>query len=165
MERLHLTEKDRDLIIKQCQNQGATSLEQVAGFALAYADAKEMASHEELTPALAGSERYEALMEKILEWAKLVEPRNGKGYRLTPASFRNGRTALHPEIVPRAMWGFCMKYADYPGTPEEMFKEFEEIHPFEDGNGRVGHLLWAVMVKYRTGTWPETFPPEINWEK
>jgi hypothetical protein len=27
-------------------------------------------------------------------------------------------------------------------TPEEAYKEFEEIHPFRDGNGRVGKIIF-----------------------
>ncbi|MDX1535796.1 MAG: Fic family protein, partial [Candidatus Spechtbacterales bacterium] len=42
-----------------------------------------------------------------------------------------------------------------------IYKEFELIHPFEDGNGRVGDLLWKVSIARKSGEWPEELPPDL----
>lgn len=73
-----LTEKDKELIIRQCENQDATEDNEVLGFARAYLEAKEFALNNEelqsLTP--------EKLQELILSFGKLAEEgKNKKGYR------------------------------------------------------------------------------------
>ena len=41
-------------------------------------------------------------------------------------------------------------------TPEEAYKEFQIIHPFEDGNGRVGKIIYN---KLKNSLDNPTFPP------
>lgn len=166
-----LTEQDRKLIIQQCRNQHATAPEQIAGFALAYADAKWMSevfarSGDKCLPdEIKGFKALtDFILDKILGWAAMIEPRNAKGYRRTPVVFLNGNAGIHPDLIERAMENLFSP--DRPHLkPEVAYREFEKIHPFEDGNGRVGHLLWAIKTRAQTGKWPEALPPEIDWMK
>ncbi len=152
-----LTPTDIQLVERQCELQHATSPEQRLGFAKAYAAAKQLAQNEAKLEAL----NAELLHELILEWAALIESRNQKGFRRVVVRFANGTTALAPELVGRAMQQYVELYAGKNFMPEEAYREFELIHPLEDGNGRLGDLLWKIAVTRETGAWPESLPPDI----
>lgn len=167
-----LTHKDKRLIIQQCRNQGATWPEQIAGFAIAYTDAKwfnEVAKREGDKGMPDGIKGFEACLDfflnKVLEWAAMIEPRNDNGYRKIPVVFQNGNSGIHPDLIERAMRNLFKFDKSHPMKADELYKEFEKIHPFEDGNGRLGHLLWATKKLAETGKWPKTLPPEPDWTK
>lgn len=152
-----LSETDIRLVRKQCELQHATSKEQIEGFAAAYRDAKEIAANFAVSEPMTG-ERVEEL---ILHLAALIEKRNEKGFRRTPVTFAAGGSALRPDLIERAIQNFSGAFAEGLLEPVEAYTEFEKIHPFEDGNGRVGDLLWKMETARRTGTWPEEMPPDV----
>lgn len=65
------------------------------------------------------------------------------GYRQTPVSFRDGGTAADWWEVPHLMERLLS--FQHEATPDEFTKQFLDIHPFADGNGRVGSLLWNIL--------------------
>lgn len=154
-----LDANDRELIVQQCINQRATRPEDIAGFALAYADAKiacrDGLYYKEKVPP-------DTIVDSILFWGELVDSRNRNGWRYVPVTFANGKSGLAPSLIPRAMEQFSTMFAEgvFP-TATDAYKEFEEIHPFLDGNGRVGHILWAVYSFYKNEKWPMELPPNI----
>lgn len=155
-----LTNKDKELIFRQCERQQATSKEQVEGFAAAYAAAKALAqNHESLQSSTAIDWETRALL-----WATLIEAgRNKNGYRQVPAVFADGASALDWKEVPEAIKRFWELYTEEGRLePNEAYFQFEAIHPFEDGNGRLGDLLWKLAVARKTGVWPEELPPHYE---
>lgn len=91
----------------------------------------------------------------IVQIAYEIEPCNVHGFRHVNLIV-NEYTPPHWNEVPERMkrlWGFIED-----ATPEEFYKEFEEIHPFEDGNGRTGKVLYNWMK----GTLEDPeFPPNF----
>lgn len=68
-----------------------------------------------------------------------------KGYRQMPAVFDQGSPAISAMLIPRAMENWH-EWASAPAVSSDeihsIMKEFLEIHPFADGNGRVASLLY-----------------------
>ena len=70
-------------------------------------------------------------------------------WRTTAVSFRDGGTASEWWHIPRQMGLLCDAMQDGPSDEDEVHewvKRFLEIHPFEDGNGRVGSILYNLLM-------------------
>lgn len=150
-----LTDKDRELIVGQCEHQHATSPEQIGGMAEAYAQAKSLEEWPD-------EKTWEEL---IRSWAKTIESRNQKGWRKVEVRFANMSSGVAPDHLDDAMRAYIEGYAEKRMSADEAYMEFEKIHPLEDGNGRLGDLLWKARIKEDTGEWPERFPPEFTKER
>lgn len=96
---------------------------------------------------------YNPTLADVLNIGKLVEPNvNYNGFR--KVDVRVGwDVKMNWENVPRAMDALMESLTaepdkSHPGitipvmTPDKFFKEYEDIHPWRDGNGRSGVILF-----------------------
>lgn len=144
-----------ELVVKQCRIQNAIHPEDYVNFALAYGKAYEGVQRGE----------YRRLdIVDIITLGNSIEPSVVFGLRVTPAHFANGKFAMNPSSIYRALESWREAYNDMSLSPEELYKEFEEIHPFNDGNGRAGHIIWALATYIQHSYWPMTLPPDIFGE-
>jgi hypothetical protein len=83
-------------------------------------------------------------LEFILNLGEMIKPKlNNKGIRTTPVIFKNLTRGLAPQLIQRALENLIEHQKEF--SPEGFYKEFELIHPFEDGNGRVGAILYNML--------------------
>ena len=71
-------------------------------------------------------------------------------------TFANGNHGASPRHIGRLIEQLLENQQDI--TPEEFYWEFERIHPFIYGNGRVGAILYSVL---KEEFWVN--PPEMKW--
>lgn len=154
-----LTDRDRELILLQCEHQSANTPIEVERFTQAYTRAKKFAFGSRGRIVSSGE-----ILKLVKELGAITDPRN-RGWRKVTVVFASGNRALPPEFLGRAMEQWAKIYAEQIFLPEDSYREFEDIHPFLDGNGRVGDLLWKISMKWRTGVWPIQLPPDIFNER
>lgn len=156
-----LTDIDREIITQQLINQEAETEEERENFTRAYAKAKEFALTQDLTQL-----SDEQAAELVLDFAREVYPiENHFGLRsVQPVHGKTGEAIGTPpgRALEVAIIAWCEEFAAGEKGPDELYYIFETIHPLNDGNGRVGHLMWAID-KVRNGEgWPEELPPEYE---
>ena len=98
------------------------------------------------------------IIEDIIVIAKMIEREfNMHGFRKINVTKQGlEQIGVNWENIYHLIPNLVMNGGDL--TPEEWYKEFEEIHPFEDGNGRTG----KVLFNWLKGTLDDPiFPPDF----
>lgn len=150
-----LTVVDTTVWIREsCDMQNATTPEDYIGMARAYEYAVWRMSADPNRPR--GHIYHSDLAALICN----VCNANWVEYRDFPAVFANGRIAKQTgREIHRALQDLLA--AQDRVTPEEFYFYFEEIHPWDDGNGRVGTILFNYLKnKIMTPVHP---PENPNW--
>jgi hypothetical protein len=85
---------------------------------------------------------------------------NHSGFRMYP--IRIGYDTKEHHEIPRRMSMLVSAYNNGDLDPQELYMEYEDIHPFGDGNGRTGKILF----NWANGTLRDPVMPEnpFNWE-
>lgn len=141
-----------NIIVRYCaeevrrQYNGAAPPARVAGMVTAWIDAIERRFRgESVTP------------EAIEWWGAAIEPQNAAGFRSVPV-FVGWEEKADWRLVPRMIEGLCENIENLSAL--DAYREFENIHPFTDGNGRTG----KIILNWMNGTLLDPiFPPEDFW--
>lgn len=95
-------------------------------------------------------------IELIEALGRLVHPGwNGRGYRRIPI-WVGGREGAPPDELVGRMKRWEERLPDM--TPAEAYYEFEVIHPFRDGNGRTGKIIYNWLKDTLRAP---VFPPDM----
>lgn len=102
--------------------------------------------------------------------AGLVKP-GVRGYRTVPVTIGGRLTGSEPSNIRHEMFRLCefLSESDYreenfEDVPEMFYQMFERIHPFIDGNGRVGFLIYNILNgTFYDLTVPPPYDPDYNF--
>lgn len=66
-------------------------------------------------------------------------------FRKGPAVFMDGGSSSHSMYIEDNLNSLLVNLGAIPLTPAEFYRELMYIHPFKDGNGRVGALVYNML--------------------
>ena len=76
-----------------------------------------------------------------------VEPKiNARGFRKLPIFIDGRMQGVLPDSIGTALDALCEAFNDKRIGCDDLYQEFESIHPFNDGNGRLGFVLYNIFT-------------------